>query len=84
MAKRDGNSDQLREERTDLTVQLVQRDAYPVFEACQRLGNISRTTFYELKKSGALRTFLLGTKRMTSHQAILDLIDELEGTEHDR
>ena len=82
MVERNGNSDQPhdREERRG---QLVERDAYPVFEACQLLGNISRTTFYELKRSGALRTFLLGTKRLVSRQAILDLIRELEQESND-
>ena len=53
---------------------MVERDAYTVSEARQRLGGISQATFYALKNSGALRTFSVGRKRLVSRQAIEDFI----------
>ncbi len=53
---------------------MVERDAYTVHEARQRLGGISQATFYVLKNSGALRTFSVGRKRLVSRQAIEDFI----------
>ncbi len=61
---------------------MVERDCYSVSEACQRLS-IGRGTFYVLKKSGALRTFLVGRKRMVSNQAIQDFILKQEGESSD-
>ena len=62
---------------------MVERDAYTVPEARQRLGGISQATFYVLKNSGALRTFRVGTKRLVSRQAIQDFILKQEGESND-
>ena len=46
------------------------RAAYGVPETRELLGGISQATFYQLVGSGELKTFLIGTRRMTSFVAI--------------
>jgi excisionase family DNA binding protein len=45
---------------------LPNRDLHPVDEFCALVGNISRTTFYELVKAGRLRTVKLGSRTYVS------------------
>ena len=54
------------------------RAAYSVLEARELLGGISQETFYKLVKSKALKTFLIGTRRMTSPAAIEAFIRQRE------
>ena len=49
---------------------MIMRAAYGVPEARELLGGISQATFYQLVGSGELKTFLIGTRRMTSLAAI--------------
>ncbi len=49
---------------------MIARAAYSVPEARELLGGISQATFYQLVGSGELKTFLIGTRRMTSLAAI--------------
>jgi len=56
---------------------MVERDAYSVDEACQRLG-ICRVTYYILVKTKALRTFLIGRNRKTTPAAIAEYIQARE------
>ena len=46
------------------------RAAYSVPETRELLGGISQATFYQIAGSGELKTFLIGTRRMTSLAAI--------------
>ena len=54
------------------------RAAYSVREARELLGGISQATYYQLVGSGDLKTFLIGTRRMTSPEAIEAFIRKRE------
>ena len=54
------------------------RDAYTVPEARTRLGGLSNGKFYELVSSGELKTFTVGSRRLVSHEAIVDFIRRRE------
>ena len=55
-----------------------QRDALSVAEARQRLGSISNAKIYELIRSGELRSFTIGRRRLVSQTAILEFIAQRE------
>lgn len=47
--------------------------AHQVPDVCRRLG-LARTTIYELIKTGELRSFTVGTRRLVSEAALLEFI----------
>lgn len=55
------------------------RDLYPVGEAQAKLGDISHTTFYELVKSGRIRTVKLGRRTFVTAEEIARFITSLVG-----
>ncbi len=69
MAKSNGSSGRPRDSE-DIAVLLLERDAYTVRQARQRLGGISQEMIYKPIRSGELQTFLIGTLRMISPEAI--------------
>jgi len=80
MSKRNGNYGQSNgtERPKDLAVLLAERDAYTVPQTRERLGGISQESYYGLVKSGALKTFLIGTRRYTSSAAIKAFLRQRE------
>ncbi len=80
MDKRNGNYGQSNGtgRQKDLSALLAERDAYTVPQTRQRLGGISQESYYGLVKSGALKTFLIGTRRYTSPEAIAAFIRKRE------
>jgi len=64
------------ERHSDLADPLVrlQRRAWPVDEARELLGGISRASIYELINSGELRTVMLAGRRLVPDDAITALL----------
>ena len=54
--------------------------AYDVPEVLQRLG-VTRPTVYRFLRSGELRSFRLGTRRLVSAEALAEFIREREAAE---
>lgn len=57
--------------------------AYTVAEACERLGDISRTQFYRLVQSGDLEARKLGSRTVVLGSEIQRFLDELPATTDD-
>ena len=55
----------------------MEKLAYAVPEAAQQIG-ISRAKAYELIKAGQLRSFLIGSRRLISRDAIYSFIKAQE------
>lgn len=51
--------------------------AYPIEEAIEQLG-VTRTRGFELVKSGALRTYKDGRRRLCSHAALVECQQAME------
>jgi len=69
---------------SDVVLEATTRDLYPVGEAMERLGGLSRTTLYELMKSGRLRSTRIGRRVFISAEEIDRFIKSLhEERAHD-
>jgi excisionase family DNA binding protein len=55
------------------------RRGYPIAEAGELLGGVSRGTVYKLIRAGELKTFTIGRRRFVSDEAIAALIRAREG-----
>ena len=56
------------------TTAMKERDLYSIREARERLGGISQNTIYQLLRSGALVSVVIGCRRFISSAAISELI----------
>lgn len=61
------------------TETITKRDLYPIPEAMQRLGGISRSLFYELVARGAISTVRIGRRRFVTADEIERYIASLAG-----
>lgn len=50
---------------------------YDVDASCEQLGNIGRVKFYELVKSGELKTVKIGRRRFVSREALETFVASL-------
>jgi len=55
------------------------RNLFPVGETRAKLGDISHTTFYELKKSGRIRTVKIGRRTFVTAEEIDRFVASLTG-----
>ena len=55
------------------------RDLYCVDDARQRLGGIARATIYEMFRTGAIATVVIGRRRFVPAVAIDRFIDQSSG-----
>lgn len=60
------------------SLQVPDRLAYSPAEAAQTLG-ISRARLYQLLDDGTIPSLKLGRRRLVRHEALVDLLDRLEG-----
>lgn len=52
----------------------IERDAYTVEQARQRLGGVANQTIYNLINSGDLRSITIGKRRLIPAEAITEFI----------
>ena len=55
---------------TETETPQLRRRLYPIPEASQQLGGISRTTVYELAKRGEIQLVKIGARSFVTHESL--------------
>ena len=60
---------------------MIRRELYPIEEARELLGGISRNTIYHIMRTGELRSVVIGRRRFIPATAIASFISSTTTTE---